>query len=237
MIPQKKRILLKITGEVFLAHDHTLSSTFFKTIIAQLQQLASSHQFGIVIGGGNIFRGSEQGLDMGIQPPAAHQAGMLATMINGIFIKDLLDQAGILSTLFCAVPSPEIGLPIAQQSIIKALGQGSTLIFTGGTGNPFFTTDTNAVLRSLQIGAQEIWKATNVDGLYTSDPRVDSTARFIKHTTYAQALTQQLGVMDHAAFALARQHKQRIRIFNIFSENALLNAAHNEDFGSIITEQ
>ena len=108
------------------------------------------------------------------------------------------------------------------------------MIFTGGTGNPFFTTDTTAVLRGLQIKADQIWKGTKVNGIYTSDPIKDSTAQRLPHITYAQALDMQLGIMDSTALALAQTHNQTIRVFDVFSDNALLHAAQDSNFGSII---
>jgi uridylate kinase len=233
----KKRVLLKVTGEVFLNTDNKeLSATHFNKLIPQLHTLRTTHQFGIVIGGGNIFRGSSQGKILGIHAAAAHQAGMLATMMNGIFIKNLFDQQGINSLIFCAMPCPEVGVSIAQQELDNALDNNILPIFTGGTGNPFFTTDTNAVLRSLQMNAQVIWKATNVGGVYTSDPRQHCDAQHLPRLTYQQALQMELQIMDQAAFAMAQQHKQKIRVFNVFSKDALIQAAHDEHFGSTILD-
>lgn len=231
----KKRILLKLTGEIFLSSDKkTLSPVSLHAIIAQIKQLAPSHQFGIVVGGGNFFRGSIQGKTMGMTPSMGHQVGMLATMMNGIILKDLLEQNDMPTSLFSAIPCPEIGSAISQQAIDNALHKNNTLIFIGGTGNPFFTTDTNAVLRGLQIRAEQIWKGTSVNGVYDADPHKVPTAQLLKTASYHDALNKQLGIMDATAFALAQQHKQCIRVFNIFSPDALIKAATDNSIGSII---
>ena len=231
----KKTILLKITGEVFLdKKTGKISSKTIQNIISQMKDLKDEIQFGVVVGGGNFFRGNQHGKEMGINPSVGHQIGMLATMMNGLILKDLLEQQEMSAALFCAMPSPEIGKPISQQTIDEALYGKRTLIFTGGTGNPFFTTDTNAVLRALQMNADEVWKGTSVDGVYTQDPEKDPKATLLKRVTFMQAIQNKLGVMDLTAFAMAEQHHQKIRVFDIFAPNALIQAAHNNDFGSLI---
>lgn len=232
---KRSRILLKLTGTVFLTPDKkALSADHITSIIAQIKQLQPTHQFGIVVGGGNFFRGKEQGAALGMTESVGHQVGMLATMMNGLILKDLLEQHGLTTTLFCAVQSAEVGNPISQQTINSALEKGNTLVFSGGTGNPFFTTDTNAVLRSLQIQASQVWKGTDVDGIYSGDPRKTPSAQQLKDITYAAALAQNLGIMDATAYALAQQYKQTIRVFDIFADSALISAAHSSSFGSTL---
>ncbi len=231
----KKRILLKISGEVFLDSSRkNLSADTINKLIGQLKQLNNSHQFGIVVGGGNFFRGKQHGKQMGLNPAVGHQIGMLVTVMNGLILKNLLEQHNIPAKLFCAIPSPTIGTPICQQTIHNALHENKTLIFTGGTGNPFFTTDTNAILRALQMNADEIWKGTTIDGVYTTDPRTDKDAQLLKTVTFIDAINQHLGIMDLTAYAMAEQHKQRIRIFDIFAQDALLHVAQDPQFGSTI---
>jgi uridylate kinase len=230
----KKRMLLKITGEVFLdPKSSKLSTTTIKNVISQIKQLENKYQFGIVTGGGNFFRG-EQGKQLGITPWCAHQIGMLATMMNGLMIDDLFKQQNINSEVFNAIACQGYGSPVSHDQVQNSLKEGKILIFIGGTGNPFFTTDTNAVLRALEIGADEIWKGTDVTGIYSNDPHIDPSSTFIKDVTYQEALNTNLGVMDATAFSLASKHKLTIRIFNLFTENALLEVAKNKDFGSII---
>lgn len=231
----KKRILLKLTGEIFLDKDKKqLSSVTPSAIIKQIKQLSTMHQFGIVVGGGNFFRGKQHGKQLGITPSVGHQVGMLATMMNGLILGDFLEQEGLSTSLLCAMPSPEVGNPISQEGILHAIKNGHIMVFTGGTGNPFFTTDTNAILRALQMSADEIWKGTCVDGVYNTDPRQKTDAQLLKTVSFAQALQQKLGIMDPTAYALAEQYGQTVRVFNIFEPNALLNAAQDKNFGSTI---
>ncbi len=231
----KKRILLKITGTILIDQQtKELTTTFIIPLINQIKKLLPTHQFGIVIGGGNFFRGSQQGSKLGITPAVSHKIGMLSTIMNGLIIKDIMEKQMLAISHFCALYCPEIGTPITTQKIMDALNNNYTLIFTAGTGNPFFTTDTSAVLRALQMQADEIWKGTNVDGVYTADPYKNSSAQLIPFLTYKQALDQHLTVMDATAFTLADHYKQRIRIFNIFTPDALCRAAQDNTFGSTI---
>lgn len=231
---EKKRILLKLTGAIFGTPEKPFSATTVTSLIGQIKELQSTHQFGIVIGGGNLFRGSKQGKELALAPESAHYVGMLATIMNGLIFQDLSEKQAVHTTLFSALHCPQIAKTIQQQTIKRALADGKTIIFSGGTGNPFFTTDTNAVLRSLQIVADEIWKGTSVDGIYTKDPAIYQDAQPLKTVTFAKAIEQKLGIMDLTAYSMAQEHKQKIRVFNIFSHNALLHAAQNSNFGSVI---
>ena len=231
----KQVILLKLTGEVLqMNHQHMLEGHLVRKIAQQIYQLRNSHYFGIVIGGGNFFRGNKQGAQLGISPSVGHQIGMVATVMNGLIVKDLFEQEGLSTTLFSAVPSSEIGIAISAQNIKKAYESGDCPIFAGGTGNPFFSTDTNAIVRGLQINADFVWKGTNVDGIYTADPRTQSNAQLLPCVSYQEALKDNLKILDATAFALAKEHNLKIRVFNIFKDDALLKAAHNESFGSLV---
>jgi len=232
----KKRILLKLTGEIFLDEEGKPTSKNVRSIIAQIKKISDQFQFGIVIGGGNFFRGSQHGTRMGVRSSVGHQIGMLATMMNGLMLKDLIEQDELSAELLCAMPSPEIGKPISQQSIQTSLKKDEILIFTGGTGNPFFTTDTTAILRALQIQADQVWKGTSIDGAYSADPKKDPAAKKLETITFKQAIEQQLGIMDLTAYAMAEQHDETIRIFDIFAPDALLHAARDPQFGSTITK-
>lgn len=235
MKTNKQIILLKITGEILLSEDKKqLDSAAVRNIAAQIRALQGTHQFGIVIGGGNFFRGAKQGKQLGLTPSVGHQIGMLGTMMNGLIIKDLFEQHDVPCSLFCAIPATEVGTPISQQAIESALEKGRCPIFTGGTGNPFFTTDTTAVLRGLQINASQVWKGTSVDGVYDKDPHQFPDARLIRETSYQEALLKKLAILDSTAFALAQHHALPLRVFNIFAPNALLSAAQDPHFGSII---
>ncbi len=231
----KRRILLKLTGEAFLStQNHHLNPDLINTIIAQIKQLESQIQFGIVVGGGNFFRGNEHGKRMGITPAVGHQIGIIGTLMNGLMIKDLLEQQDLKASLLTAFTCPEIGIPTSDQAIGNALNKGDTLVFAGGTGNPFFSTDTTAVLRGLQMKADQIWKASHIDGVYTADPRKDSNAQLLPELTYKYALDNKLGIMDATAFTLASEHRQTIRVFSALRPHAIIQAAENIHFGSTI---
>lgn len=234
MKTDKRIILLKITGEVLLDDAKELSSTYIRNIAVQIKKLQPTHQFGIVIGGGNFFRGAKQGKQLGISASVGHQIGMLGTMMNGLILKDIFEEHDIPCSLFCAVPAAEVGIPISQQAIESALTKERCPIFTGGTGNPFFTTDTTAVLRGLQINAKQVWKGTGVEGIYNKDPHQFPDAHLIKEVSYEKALLDQLAILDSTAFALAQRHQLPLRVFNIFVPDALLKAAHDPHFGSIV---
>lgn len=231
----KKRILLKITGEAFLStQNHNLSPALINNVIKQIKQLETQIQFGIVVGGGNFFRGNEHGKKMGITPAVGHQIGIIGTLMNGLMIKDLLEQHNLKTSLLTALTCPEIGAPTSDQAIRNVLNRGDTIVFAGGTGNPFFSTDTTAILRGLQMNADEIWKASHIDGVYSADPKKEARAQILPEVTYKYALDNRLGIMDATAFTLASENKQVTRVFSIFTENALIQAAENSHFGSII---
>lgn len=204
------------------------------TVIDNLITLRNTHQFGIVIGGGNFFRGHQHGKMLKIRPAAGHSVGMLATLMNGIILKDRMLQAGIPATLLTAIPCNTVAQPVNQDLIDSARTTDDMLIFVGGTGNPFFTTDTTAILRALQMGAHEVWKATNVDGIYDADPRIDTSAQFIPRLTHQEALDRAVGIMDATALTLAHEHRMPIRVFNLLNPDALLAIAQSPDIGSII---
>ncbi len=235
MSTTKKRILLKLTGEAFLSRqNHNLSPDLLNNVIAQIKELRSNYQFGIVVGGGNFFRGNEHGRKMGISRAVGHQIGILATVMNGLMIKDLLEQNELKTSLFTAITCPEIASSISQQAIETALLEDDVIVFAGGTGNPFFSTDTTAVLRGLQINAEQVWKASHIDGVYSADPKANPGAQLLTDLTYKYALDNRLGIMDATAFTLASENKQTIRVFSVFIENALIKAAENPHFGSTI---
>ena len=220
-------ILIKLSGEVFCGD-------FVQTLISQIKELKKKFNIGIVVGAGNIFRGNQHGKQLDIKKTTAHTAGMVATIINGLILKDLLEKDGVEAELFSAINCPEVACIIKQSKIDKTLKQNKVLIFTGGTGNPFFTTDTNAVLRALQIGAKQILKGTKVDGIYESDPMENKDSKLLKKLTYKEFLEKELKVMDLTAITLAQEHNLKIKVFNLFEKEALLKVIQNADFGSTI---
>jgi uridylate kinase len=212
--------------------DATLASN----IASQIKSLSDEYLFGIVIGGGNFFRGSQHGKLYGLSPWSAHTVGMLATVMNGVMLRDSIIKSGLDCVLLSALNCPQIAQPISQDSIAAAVDRRSCIIFAGGTGNPYFTTDTNAVLRALELGAQEIWKGTTIDGVYDQDPRTHKNAKRLQHVSYAYALENHLAIMDATAFTLAAEQGLSIRVFNIFGTNAIIRAAQDKNFGSSIQQ-
>lgn len=232
---QKKRVVLKLTGEVLQHTPKGLDSSHLESIAKQVKKLLPTIQFSIVMGGGNFFRGA-QGAEIHISEQTGHAVGMLATMMNGLIIQDVFEGIGITTALFSALECTSVGYELSPQNIRNALSTKECLIFSGGTGNPYFTTDTTAVLRALQVGAVELWKGTKVDGIYSKDPLKDASAEVLKKVTFKDAIKDRLAIMDMSAFVLAEEHKVRMRIFNIFTENALIQAASTPEFGSTIVE-
>lgn len=236
----KTRILLKLTGTI-LQSSNTRSGKaihdFVVTLAEQLKVLHSRYHFGIVIGGGNFFRGDEQGVAYGISSSVGHQVGMLATVMNGFILQDIFRQVGIESTILSAQPLSGIGIAYTahQENIDHALANNRIIIFAGGTGAPFFTTDTTAVVRALQMHSHIIWKATTVDGIYSANPHQNTHAEKYAQITYNEAIAKELGVMDLAAFVLAYKHKLQIRVFNIFDTQALIRAAEDISFGTLVS--
>lgn len=227
-------ILLKITGELFLDPEtHALKPDHIIHLAEQIKQLPSI-RFGIVVGGGNFFRGSKQGKDLGLVPSNAHYIGMLATIMNGVILKNIFDAQGLSSIVLSALHCPEIAPYISQDAIDQALEHKKIIIFTGGTGNPFFSTDTNAILRGLQINAEAVWKGTKVDGVYDRDPIQYPEAQKFTQLSFDEAIQRKLKIMDLAAFSLAQEHRLPIRVFNIFEPNALTKLAHDATRGSLI---
>lgn len=231
---RQKIILLKITGEFLNSDAECINASSIRDIALQIRELKDSYYFGIVIGGGNFFRGSQEGAALRLSPNMSDQVGMLATLMNGAIIQDLFAQEGLDAQLFSAIDCPSVASALSPQELSFALRTRDCIIFAGGLGNPFFTTDTTAVVRGLQIGADEIWKATKVDGIYTQDPKIHATAERIDTLTYTEALAKNISIMDESAFSLARKHKIPIKVFSLFTPQALIRAAHETSFGSTI---
>lgn len=237
MSAEKKRILLKLTGKIFAQSGSGFSSTdAANEIVEQIKKLSEKYWFGIVIGGGNIFRGDEHGKRIGLNPNVAHQVGMLATALNALIFGNLCHDVGMETSLLTEVGSPTIGQPITNHTINKAIENNKHAIFAGGTGNPFFTTDTNSVLRALQIGSTEVWKASNVDGIYDCDPNKDGNAKQIKTITFKDAIDKRLKFMDLTALCMAEEHNLKVKVFDLFQENSLLKAVEDSNFGSLVTQ-
>lgn len=193
-------------------------------------------QLGVVVGGGNIFRGS-QAQAFGFSRTPADQMGMLATMINGMALAQVLSAVGVKAHVMSAVSCPSFMDSFHLEEALRLLEDNGVPIFVGGTGNPYFTTDTAAALRASEVRADILFKATKVDGVFDKDPLKYSDAKQHKHLKFKDALAAQLNIMDATALALCRETKMPICVFNIFEKGALLKAVKGEDIGSLITEE
>jgi len=235
--PAYQRALLKLSGEALMGEfDFGFDPTVLTRVaseVAELQRLGV--QLGLVIGGGNIFRGA--GLaQAGVERVTADQMGMLATLMNGLAMADALRRQGLAVTLFSALG----GMPLVQsycsQRAREDLEAGRVVILAGGTGNPFFTTDSAAALRAIEIGADLMIKATKVDGIYSADPVKDPNARFYPSLSYDRALTERLGVMDSTALILCRDHGMPLRVMNLFEAGAMRRVFLGESVGTLVTK-
>jgi len=231
-----RRILLKLSGEALMGPDsfgyHAETMAGF---VGQIREVvALGVQVGIVVGGGNLFRGATGALS-GMNRATADSMGMLATVMNALAFKDALQQAGIDARVQTAVHIAHVGEDFDRDAAVRHLEAGRVVIFGGGTGNPFFTTDTAAALRAAEIGADLLLKATKVDGVYTADPKKDANARRYETLSFDEAIASNLGVLDTAAFALCREQKLNLVVFNAFKPGALKRVVMGEDEGTRVT--
>jgi uridylate kinase len=230
-----KRILLKISGEALLGDK---SFGIDNKVINQIaEELKEIHQYGveigIVIGGGNIFRGVA-GEKLGMDRARADYMGMLATLINALALQDAIESKGIPCRVMSALEVIEVAEPYIREKALKHLEKGRVLILACGTGNPFFTTDTAAALRALELKADVLFKATKVDGVYEKDPLKDPSARKFDELTFDEALQKKLKVMDATAFSLARDYKLPILVFNLLKYGNIKRAVFGERVGTLI---
>jgi uridylate kinase len=229
------RVLLKISGEA-LAGNLTSGIDFgvIDRLTDELKSVsATGVQLGLVVGGGNIVRGataSEKGMDR----VSADYMGMLATVINALALQDILEKKGLNTRVMTAIRMEELAEPYIRRRAVRHLDKGRIVIFAGGTGNPYFSTDTAAVLRALEVEAHAILKATNVDGVYTADPKKNPSARFLPSLTYQEALVNNYAVMDGNAFGLCKDNGLPIVIFNINQPGATVRVLAGERVGTIV---
>ncbi len=223
-----EKIVVKISGELFAATDNLAN------VIEQIKIISNNYNIGIVVGAGNIFRGVQNGKALGIKRETGDIAGMVATIVNGLVLRDLLENSNIKTKILTSIDCPSVADKITSENISCAFDNGKVIIFVGGTGNPFFTTDTNAILRGLQIGAKQILKGTKVDGLFDKDPRTNKDAKLIKNVKFDTVLEKKLKVMDLTAVAMALENNIKIRIFNIFEHNSIIKLLNDSNFGSTI---
>lgn len=226
-----RSILIKISGEIF---NRDSSQIQINALVSQVATLCSKATISIVIGGGNFFRGKKDSERLGLSEVAGHEVGMLATLMNGRILQNLLQKQNVAARLFSAFSCDGIAELLSSHAILSAKQKKECMIFAGGLGVPFFTTDTTAIARALQVQSQEVWKATTVDGIYTADPRTEANAQLLKKVSYNEVLEKKLEVMDLTAILMAQEHNLTIRIFSLFKENSLLMAYNDSNFGSIV---
>ena len=229
------RVLLKLSGEA-LAGDRGYGLDF--AIVDRLTDEVkavkeSGADLGVVIGGGNIMRGS-QASKQGMDRVSADYMGMLATIINALAIQDILEKKGVDTRVMTAIRMEALAEPYIRRRAVRHLEKKRVVIFAGGTGNPYFSTDTAAVLRALEIEANVIMKGTSVDGVYSADPRTDPNAKFLPEVSYQDAIVQGLGVMDANAFALCKDNNLPIKVFNINQPGAIVRILRGERIGTTV---
>ena len=230
-----KRILLKLSGEALMGDQHFGIDT--KKLSLYAKEIKTAVDIGVevavVIGGGNIFRGVQvegQGLDR-VQ---GDYMGMLATIINGMALQSALEKAGVETRLLTAIKKEQVAEPFIRRRAMRHLHKGRVVIFGGGTGNPYFTTDTAATLRAIEIEANAILKGTRVDGIYTADPEKDTTATKYDTITFDEVYKKGLNVMDMTAFTLCNENKLPIMVFNMNTPGNLCNVVNGEEVGTLV---
>ena len=236
-LPRFKRILLKISGETLMGDQgFGINPDVINYVAEEVRSIFDlGIQIAIVVGGGNIFRGiAANSYNMG--RVSADQMGMLATVINSLALQDNLEKKGIQTRVQSAISMHEVAEPYILRKAVRHLEKGRTVIFAAGTGNPFFTTDTAAVLRAKEIRAEVLLKATKVDGLYNSDPVINKDAKFIKETTYMEVLSKHLNVMDMTAISLAMENKLPLVIFNLRKKGNIRKVVCGEEIGTRINK-
>jgi len=229
-----RRVVLKLSGEAF-ANPETGYGIDPAIVARVAEEIATVHregyQIGVVVGGGNIFRGVS--LAAGDMDRAnADYMGMLATVINALALRDALERAGSPARVQTAITIQQVAEPYIRLRAIRHLEKGRVVIFAGGTGNPFFTTDTTAALRGAEIGATAVLKATKVDGVYDADPMTNPDATLLTEVTYMDAIQRQLGVMDATAITMCMDNNLPIRVFNMNRPGEIIRAVRGEDVGT-----
>ena len=235
MKPKYKRILLKLSGEALMGDSaYGIRRETISEIVQEIAAVAKlGVEIGVVIGGGNIFRGVAPGA-AGMDRATADYMGMLATVMNALALQDAMRQAGVASRVQSALNIEQVVEPYIRGKAIRYLEEGKVVIFAAGTGNPFFTTDTAAALRASEVGAEIVLKATKVDGVYTSDPKLDAGAKRYSRVSFDEAIQRNLKVMDATALTLCRDQRLPVNVFSIFRKNALSRVVAGEDEGTLV---
>lgn len=234
-VSRYRRILLKLSGEALMGDgDYGIAPEVIGRLAAEIKQLRDiGVQVGLVIGGGNIFRGA--GLaSVGMDRVTADQMGMLATLLNSLAMQDALERIGVYTRVMSALRINQVCEDYIRRRAVRHLEKGRVTIFASGTGNPFFTTDSAASLRAIEIGADVLIKATKVDGVYSADPLTHPDAVFYPRLSYDQAIRENLRVMDATALVLCREYRMAVRVMNINEPGALMSLVQGQEIGSLV---
>ncbi len=233
--PRYKRVLLKLSGEALMGDaQYGISPEVIQRIAYEVRELIESRvEVGLVIGGGNIFRGAGLAAE-GLDRVTADQMGMLATVINALAMQDALERINVFARVMSALKINQICEDYIRRRAVRHLEKGRVVIFAAGTGNPFFTTDSAASLRAIEISADLLIKATKVDGVYSADPVVHSDAKRFSRLTYDEVLHRKLAVMDATAIVLCRDYKMPLRILDLNKPGALMRAVTGGDEGTLV---
>jgi uridylate kinase len=233
--PRYKRILLKLSGEALMGREpYGIDSQVLSEVATEVREVNElGVEMALVIGGGNIFRGVS-GASRGMDRSTADYMGMLATVMNALALQQALEKMGIPTRVLSAIDMKEVAEPYIRRRAIRHLEKGRVVIFAAGTGLPFFTTDTTAALRAVEIGAEILMKATKVDGIYASDPVKDPTARKYDRISFSQVLQENLKVMDATAISLARDQNMPIMVFNLRTSGNIKRVVLGEAIGTLV---
>jgi len=236
--PRHGRILVKLSGEALLGNaDYGIDPAVIKRIAGELRDVqALGTQVAVVIGGGNIFRGAGLARS-GMDRVTADQMGMLATVMNALAMQDALESHNVHARVMSAIRINEVCEDYIRRRAVRHLEKGRIVVFAAGTGNPFFTTDTAAALRAIEIGAELLVKATKVNGVYSADPMHDKNARHYPRLTFQQVLNDRLNVMDATAVVMCRDHSLPLRVYNLTANGDLLRVARGEEVGTLVTNE
>ena len=235
-VPAYKRVLLKLSGEALMGDDaYGINRSTIYRIVNEVKEIVDlGVQVAVVIGGGNIFRGVAPAAE-GMDRATADYMGMLATVMNAMALQDAMRNIGLNARVLSALNIEQVAEPYIRGKAIRYLEEGRVVIFGAGTGNPFFTTDTAAALRGMEMNAEIVIKATKVDGIYTDDPKTHPDAMRYKTITFDEAIIKNLKVMDATALTLCRDQKLPIVVFSIFKQGALKKVIMGGDEGSMVT--
>ena len=235
MLPRYKRILLKLSGEALLGNRKTGDPQIIEQYAHDIKRVTDlGVQVAIVIGGGNIYRGMNE-VESGIERAHGDYMGMLATVINAMAIQAMLEKIGVYSRLQSAINMEQVAEPYIRRKALRHLEKGRVVIFGGGTGNPYFTTDTAGSLRAIEMKADVILKGTRVDGIYTADPEKDATATRYEKLSYQECLDQKLKIMDMTAFTLCMENKLPIIVFDVNTPDNLLKVVQGMNIGTLVS--